>query len=78
MFPGKSTVYRFLICPDLNLLHLKVPCAKFGWNFDQVALEKKFLIVINIFSLVPKVNGASAALWTNFNAIYPRSCFAKR
>ena len=39
------------IWANLNLLHQRILCAKFGWNWHSCFWEEDFLIFVNVFSL---------------------------
>ena len=40
-----------LICTNLNLLHPRMHCAKFGWNWPSGSEEEDVFNFINVFSL---------------------------
>ena len=59
-----------LICKSLSLLHLRMLCAKFGWNWQKL-LGSKILIIISPWKMVWPF------IWTNLNPLHLRMLCVK-
>ena len=73
-------IYWFSIWRNLNPLHPRILCAKFGWNWFSGSGEEDFLIssmyfhnFVNIFPW----KRAGPFNWTNLNPLHPRMHCAK-
>ena len=60
---------------NLNLLHPRMICAKFGWNRPSGSSGEDFQNFINIFSLFHNylpLKRAESFIWINLKSLYPR------
>ena len=63
------------IWTNLNTLHPRMHCAKFGWNWPCGSKEEDFFNFVNVFSLFRNylpLEKDSAFIWTNLNPLHPR------
>ena len=68
------------IWTNLNPLHLKMLCAKFGWNWLSGSGEEDFLIssmYFHYFVIISPWKRAGPFIWTNLNPLHPRMLCAK-
>ena len=68
------------ILTNLNLLHPRMLCAKFGWNWAQWFWRKIFLNFIYVFSLFRNylpLERSGPFIWSNLNPLHPRMLCAK-
>ena len=68
------------IWTNLNPLHPRMHCAKFGWNWPSGSGEKDFFNFVNVFLLFVIISPwkrVGPFMWTNLNPIYPRMQCAK-
>ena len=68
------------IWTNLNPLHPRMLCAKFGWNWLSGSGEEDFLILsmyFHYFIIIFPWKRAGPFIWTNLNPIYPRMLCAK-
>ena len=71
---------RALKLRNLNPLHPRMFCAKFGWNWSSGSGEEDFYIFVNIFYyfiFICPWKRAGPFIWTNLNPLYPRMPCAK-
>ena len=66
-----------IIWRNLNPLHPKMHCAKFGWNWPSGSEEEEIFNFVNVFSLFRNLEKSGALIWTNLNPLYQRMLFAK-
>ena len=60
---------------NLNPLHPRMLCAKFGWNKLSGSGEEDFLITsmyFRYFVIISPSKRAGPFLWTNLNSLHPR------
>ena len=72
-------IYWFFIWRNLNPLHSKMLCAKFGWNLLSGSGEED-LNFVNVFSLFRNYHPwkkVGPFIWTNLNPLHPRMLCAK-
>ena len=65
---------------NLNPLHPRMLCAKFGWNWPSGSWEEDFLIssmYFRYFVLISPWKRARPFIWTNLNLLHPRMLCAK-
>ena len=65
---------------NLNLLHSRMHCAKFGWNWLSGPGEEAFLILsmyFRFFVIISPWKKAGPFIWTNLNPLYPKMLCAK-
>ena len=70
----------FFIWINLNPLHPRMLCAKFGWNWPSGSGEEDFLIsstYFRYFVIISPWKRAGPFIWTNLNPLYPRMLCAK-
>ena len=68
------------IWTNLNPLHPRMLCAKFGWNWPSGSVEEDFLIssmFFRYFVIISPWKRAGPFIWTNLNPLYPRMLCAK-
>ena len=68
------------IWTNLNPLHPRMHCAKFGWNWRGGSGEGDFKISSNVFSLFGNylpLEKDGSFIWINLNPLYPRILCAK-
>ena len=68
------------IWTNLNPLHPRMLCAKFGWNWPSGSGEEDFLIssmYFCYFVIIPPWKRAGPFIWTNLNPLHPRMLCAK-
>mgnify|MGYP003684358579 CR=1 FL=1 len=72
--------YFFFIWRNLNPLHPRMLCAKFGWSWISGSGEEDFLIssiYFHYFVIISPMERAGPFIWINLNALYPRMLCAK-
>ena len=71
-------IYWFFIWRNLNPLHPRMLCAKFGWNWPSGSRED-FLIslMFRTYFIISPWKRAGPFIWTNLNPLYPRMLCAK-
>ena len=65
---------------NLNSLHPRMLCAKFGWNWLSGSGEEDFLIssmYFHYFVIISPWKRAEPSIWTNLNPLHPRMLCAK-
>ena len=65
---------------NLNPLHPRTLCAKFGWNWFSGSREEDFLIssmYFRYFWIISSWKRAGPFIWTNLNPLHPRMLCAK-
>ena len=65
---------------NLNPLHPRMLCAKFGWNWLSGSGEEDFLVssmYFHYFVIISPWRRTGPFIWTNLNALYPRMLCAK-
>ena len=65
---------------NLNSLHPRMLCAKFGWNWLSGSGEEDFLISsmnFHYFVIISPLKRAGPFIWTNLNPLHPRMLCAK-
>ena len=65
---------------NLNPLHPRMHCAKFGWNWLSDSGEEDFLIssmYFHYFVIISPWKRAGPFIWTNLNPLHPRMLCAK-
>ena len=73
-------IYWFFIWTNLNPLHPRMLCAKFGWNWLRGSEEEDFLIssmYFHYFVIISPWKRAGPIIWTNLNPLHPRMLCAK-
>ena len=68
------------IWTNINLLHPRMLCAKFGWNWPSGFGEEDFLIssmYFRYFVIISPWIGTGPFIWTNLNPLHPRMLCAK-
>ena len=73
-------IYFFFIWRNLNPLHPRMLCAKFGWSWISGSGEEDFLIssiYFHYFVIISPWERAGPFIWINLNALYPRMLCAK-
>ena len=68
------------IWTNLNPLHPRMLCAKFGWNWLSGSREEDFQIssmYFNYFVIISPCKRAVPFIWTNLNPLHPRMLCAK-
>ena len=68
------------IWTNLNPLHPRMLCAKFGWNWPSGFGEGDFLISsmhFRYFVIISPWKRAGPFIWTNLNPLHPRMLWAK-
>ena len=68
------------IWTNLNPLHPRMLCAKFGWNWPSGSGEEDFLIsslYFRYFLIISPWKRAGPFIWTNLNPLHPRMLCAK-
>ena len=75
-------IYRFFIWTNLNPLHQRMLCAKFGWNWPSGSGEEDFLIssmymYFRYFVIISPWKRVGPFIWTNLNPLYPSMLCAK-
>ena len=76
--PGKR-VGPF-IWTNLNPLHPRMLCAKFGWNWLSGSGDEDFLIssmYFHYFVIISPWKRVGPFIWTNLNSLHPRMLCAK-
>ena len=69
-----------LLWTNLNPIHPRMLCAKFGWNWSSDSGEEDFLIssmYFRYFVIISPWKRAGPFIWTNLNPLHPRMLFAK-
>ena len=72
--------YWFFIWRNLNPLHPRMLCAKFGWNWLSGSGEEDFLILsmyFHFFVIISPWKRTGPFIWTNLNPLHPRMLCAK-
>ena len=65
---------------NLNPLHPRMICAKFGWNWPSGSGKEDFLnlsMYFRYFVIISIWKKAAPFIWTNFNPLHPRMLWAK-
>ena len=65
---------------NLNPLHPRMLCAKFGWNWPSGSGEEDFLIssmYFHYFIIMSPWKRVGPFIWTNLNPLHPRMLCAK-
>ena len=73
-------IYWFFIWTNLNPLHPRMLCAKFGWNWPSGSGEEDFKIssmYFHYFVIISPWKRAGPFIWTKFNLPHPRMLCAK-
>ena len=68
-------IYWFSIWRNLDPLHPRILCAKFGWNWSSGSGEEDFLIssmYFHNFVIISPWKRAGPFNWTNLNPLHPR------
>ena len=68
------------IWTNLNPLHPRMLCAKFGWNWPSGSGEEDILIssmYFRYFEIISPWKRAGSFIWTNLNPLHPRMFCAK-
>ena len=69
------------IWTNLNLLHSRMLCAKFGWNWLSGSGEEDFFLISSMyfhyFVIISPCKRAGPFIWTNLNPLHPRMLCAK-
>ena len=68
------------IWTNLNPLHPRMLCAKFGWNWLSGSGEEDFLIMsmyLHYFVIISPWKRAGPFIWRNLNPLHPRMLCAK-
>ena len=68
------------IWTNLNPLHPRMLCVKFGWNWPSGSGEEEFLIssmYFRYFVIISPWKRAGPFIWTNLNPLHPRMLCAK-
>ena len=58
------------IWTNLNPLHPRMHCAKFGWNWPSGSGEEEFFNFVNVFSLFHNHLPLEPLIWTNLNPLH--------
>ena len=65
---------------NLNPLHPRIPCAKYGWNWPSSSGEEDFLIssmYFHYFVIIYPWKRAGSFIWTNLNPLHPKMLCTK-
>mgnify|MGYP003691611305 CR=1 FL=1 len=68
------------IWTNLNPLHPRMLCAKYGWNWPSGSGEEDFLILsmfFHCFVIISPWKRVGLFTWTNLNSLHPRMLCAK-
>ena len=68
------------ICRNLNSIHPKILCAKFGWNWPNGSKEEDFKILSEYFGyfiISPLRKGRGPSLKKTLNTLFPKILCAK-
>ena len=69
------------IWTNLNPLHPRMLCAKFGWNWPSGSGEEGFKNFVNVyfhyFIIISPLKRAGPLIWTNLNPLHPRMLCVK-